>query len=67
MRALIVIVACLLLCGCAMKFGADNVAGGGGTFGFQSWRCDPSIPVGGNTGEVGNDTTDGGTVGTTHP
>ncbi len=67
MRLLIVIVA-LTLCGCATKLGMDNTASGGGSWGIQTWRCDPtSEPIGGSTGDVPNTTAKGGSSGTTHP
>ena len=58
----------LLLAGCATKLGLDNTASGGGSWAIQTWRCDPEKePIGGNTGEVENTVSRGGTAGTTHP
>ena len=63
MKALILVILALCLCGCATRFGADNTASGGGSFLFQTWRCDPAAePIGGNAGNTGNTTTRGGSV-----
>lgn len=57
------------ICGCA-SLSVDESASGGGRWAFETYHpcARPApCPVGGNTGEVQNDTTRGGNVGTEHP
>lgn len=54
----------LLSCtGCATRVGVDNVASGGGSFMLETFRCDPGVePIGGNSGNVQNTSSRGGSV-----
>lgn len=64
--AMFLIIACLLLSGCA-KLGVDETSGGGGKWTLETFHpClgpEVSKPVGGNAGNTLNTSTDGGGVG----
>jgi hypothetical protein len=63
-RVFILLAIALLLAGCNGRFGMDNTSSGGGYWGFDWTRCEPPspAPIGGNEGNIPNETTRGGGV-----